>query len=313
MRLTLEQIRSVTFGVREVEERENGIYFLRFSPTQQAAWDASSLNHGQIAKKTSGARLDFHTDAETVLFDMAEEGRYEVMINGLPHDLIQAKAGSRYILSMEPGDKRVTFLLPAHSVGALLLVHIDEGAYLRPHVYDRKFLFLGDSITQGVTTSRDSANFVYRLSAFYNADVFSWGVGGTGFWPVSLEETAFDPEAVFIFYGTNDYNSRKSEDELLTRCRDYMDKVKDLWPDKKVFCISPIWRADGEHRRAAGTLESCRQLIISQAEEHGFIHIDGYKLCPHHTDYFADKFLHPNDLGFSVFAQNLLRELRDKL
>ena len=118
---------------------------------------------------------------------------------------------------------------------------------------------------------------------------------------------------MFIFYGTNDYNSRKSEDELFTRCRDYMDKVKALWPDKKVFCISPIWRADGEHRRAAGTLESCRQLIISQAEEHGFIHIDGYKLCPHHTDYLADKFLHPNDLGFSVFTQNLLRELRDKL
>ena len=37
--------------------------------------------------------------------------------------------------------------------------------------------------------------------------------------------------------------------------------------------------------------------------------VPGYNLVPHRPEFFSDGRLHPNDLGFGVFAQNLQREL----
>jgi len=31
------------------------------------------------------------------------------------------------------------------------------------------------------------------------------------------------------------------------------------------------------------------------------------QLCPHSPEYYQDGFLHPNDMGFAIYAQNLIR------
>jgi hypothetical protein len=38
--------------------------------------------------------------------------------------------------------------------------------------------------------------------------------------------------------------------------------------------------------------------------------VDGFTLTPHIEDFFADKDLHPNDLGFAFYAENLLSALK---
>ena len=64
-----------------------------------------------------------------------------------------------------------------------------------------------------------------------------------------------------------------------------------------------------------GTLPRVRERIRQEAEKYpGFTVLEGLELMPHLPEYFADTpALHPNDLGFSQFAMNLYRAIRDKI
>ena len=48
------------------------------------------------------------------------------------------------------------------------------------------------------------------------------------------------------------------------------------------------------------------------AKEKGLFVVDGIPLTPHISDFFADEILHPNDLGFGFYAENLLKVLKEK-
>ena len=63
----------------------------------------------------------------------------------------------------------------------------------------------------------------------------------------------------------------------------------------------------------AGTIHSVRAYIEQQALKYGFTVIDGFTLVPHRTEYFEDNRLHPNDLGFALYTQNLIKALKPYL
>ena len=62
------------------------------------------------------------------------------------------------------------------------------------------------------------------------------------------------------------------------------------------------------HRRARGKGE--RKALQNLAKENGLFVVDGISLSPHISDFFADQILHPNDLGFGFYAENLLKALK---
>lgn len=41
--------------------------------------------------------------------------------------------------------------------------------------------------------------------------------------------------------------------------------------------------------------------------------ICAWNFVPHVTEFFSDFFLHPNDLGLSIYADNLYRAIQEKL
>lgn len=312
MKLSLGQIKSVAFGAQEIAlQADGGISFRRLKDTQVAAFTAMSETFTSRALATTGCRLDFHTDSRHVCVQTMGEGKYEILVNGLCAAVVQG--GMRPTVALPEGDTRVTILLPDHKAGMLKLVFLDEGSYVRPHVYDRKFLFLGDSITQGASSSRPSTTYANRISQFFNAQVMNWGLGGSYFNPATLASVDYDPDVIFLAYGTNDYNHFHSLEELEATSIAYMDRIGQLFPGKPVFYISPLWRADGELVRATGTHRQVCDRVIAHAISHGFHHIEGYDLVPHMEDYYADAFLHPNDLGFSLYSENLIWALKDKL
>ena len=45
-------------------------------------------------------------------------------------------------------------------------------------------------------------------------------------------------------------------------------------------------------------------MIREEEEKAGFSVLDGMTLVPHLPEFFSDKFLHPNDLGFGIYAEN---------
>jgi len=308
MKLTPEQIKEFSHGCIDCS-CENGIVtYARFTPGQVDDFEKRFATFRERCNHSSDVRIEFETDSRSILVDVAAPGKYEILVDGLAAVYRDCTDDDSLYATLPEGNKHITILLPWKTKGAISLIMLDEDSYIRHHEFKRKFLFLGDSITQGASAARPSMTYVNRVARWFDADYLNFGVGGTKFFPEVLLKPEFEPDTVFIAYGTNDFNSTP-RDRFERECREYMDIVKNWYPDKTVYVISPIWRLDHEMVRPAGTLQEVRAYIIEQAEEHGFTHIDGWKLVPHDSDYFADVRLHPNDLGMSVYAEQLIKAI----
>lgn len=308
MELDLEQIKEITVGAECVSLREDGGFsFRRFTEEQLAYYASFPYEISFRTECTAGCRLDFHTNSRRLFFQTLSEGKYEVLVNGLSARLIDGQDSVAIVLPDDPC--RVTLLLPNYRVGGLKNIQLDENSWIRPCSYSRAFLFLGDSITQGSTASRPSCTYVNRISKWFNAKVLNWGIGGSCFDENALAMPNYDPDVVFVAYGTNDYNTYGTLEEIEQHCKAYLDKVKEYFPQKQVICILPLWRADGELTLSTGTLADVRERILEQIKQHGFFCVDGYTLVPHLKEFLADGFLHPNDLGFSYYSENLIYQI----
>ena len=42
---------------------------------------------------------------------------------------------------------------------------------------------------------------------------------------------------------------------------------------------------------------------------HDIIVVSGWNLVPHLPEFFEDEYLHPNDQGFSLYAENLYKQI----
>lgn len=316
MKLTFEQIQQITVGSLCTEAESDGIHFHKCTQKQVDAWTALSKTLGERAEATTGVRLDFHTDAKALTFSVGGKGKYELWINGLLREkFVAAQAGDVFTAPIcdplgEPLDEaRVTLCMPSHSVGVLRELTLEGGTLLCPHTHKRKILFLGDSITQGWDATFDSLSYAYRVSFALDADSVIQGIGGAYFHETTLDTLPYDPDLVLVAYGTNDFGHYKTLDEFRTHVSAFLDRLTALFADKRLVILSPIWR-DHRDGKAMGSFSDCRATLIEQIERRGLTHVDGLELVPPIPSLFADEYLHPNDLGFSLYAQNLIERLK---
>ena len=315
MKLTFEQIKSITVGSVNTREQDGGIHFAKCTDKQISEWKNKSQQLGTNSSTTTGVRLDFHTNSQNIAVRVLAGAKYEIKIDGLLRRQFITESGEVISLALcdELGGKkdeyRVTVVLPSHGVpGAIEYVELDDDAYVKPHSFDMKMLFIGDSITQGWNSVYDCNSYTYRVSDFFNAESVMQGVGGAYFHKASFDRIDFDPDVVFMAYGTNDFSHFKTYEELRECASAHMELVAKEYRGKKLFYISPIWRERREGK-AMGSFEGCRQVLIECAEKYGFEHIDGLTLVPSCPELFQDEYLHPNDLGFSFYSENLIRYL----
>ena len=319
MNLTFEQIKAVTVGAIRIEQCEDGIPFFKCTQKQIDAFTLESATLGTRAKTTTGVRLDFYTNSKEATFEVVSGGKYEVYINGLLRAQYDTSENKRISLRLcDPlghayaEDARVTLYFPAHSIGVLKSVELDDGATIAPHKFDNKFLFIGDSITQGWAANYDSLSYAQRVSRFYNAESVIQGIGGAYFHELTFDSIDFDPDVVFVAYGTNDFGHYKTYAELEAHADAHLSLIAKEYANKKRFYISPIWR-DKRDGKSMGTFEGCREILTKLAADKGFTVIDGLMLVPPVPELFMDEYLHPNDNGFSLYAENLISVLQKYL
>lgn len=305
MKLTLEQIKSIAVGALRIEETEQNVRFYKCTERQVAGWYALSKTLGERSETTTGVRLDFWTDAATLTVDAAGGDKYEVHIDNLPRYRVHRAEGEPMKFDLGAGEKRVTLILPSHSVGVLRSVELDDGATLAPYAHKRHILFIGDSITQGWNARYDSLSYAWQVTKFFDADSVIQGVGGGFFHESTLDIIGFEADTVVVAYGTNDYGHYKSLDELRTHAEQFFAGLSAQYAGKRLVAVSPIFREDMAKDKTMGSFAECRATVTAAAEKHGFTVADGLTLVPHNMDFMAD-FVHPNDLGFGVFAKNLI-------
>ena len=313
MILSKEQLQSVLFGAQEIQWEGNTLLPYKCSEAVRRVWYGLRPELGKRAEAPTGCRLDFVTDGEEVTFTL-EGTPYDCLVDGLLTDRFEGSdSPEAFSVTLDGEPHRVTLIFPSHDgvTPKLHSVEISDGASVNPHEYGEKFLFLGDSITQGWNSGIDSLSYAWRTALFFNADCRIYGVGGAYFYAPVFEKPAdFDPDRIFIAFGTNDFGHFSTLEELQEHAAAYLDAVKEAFGDKKIYGITPIWRYD-TWVKPMGTFDECIDVIRKEYERRQITVIDGLDLVPHNKTFFSDV-VHPNALGFGLYAENLIRILTEE-
>ena len=335
MELTIEQIRAVTSGAVSVEKTEAGIRFYRFTKEQLEIYPKRRNALVLKSLAASGIKLCFETDSETLfvrgLFERASARSYfslDVAVNGevvgsldnfshmeIPpiYTEIEFEMG-RYEKSffLGKGMKSVTVYLPWNKIVTLEVFSLDDGSVIKPIRFDKKLLAFGDSITQGFDAMRNTSRQMGRMAEKLGAEEFSRAVGGEVFDPeLAALRDDFDPDYIFVAYGTNDF-SKNTPEEFTANCNGFFTELYKNYPDAKIFAITPIWRASMNNTRQFDSFFDIDKGIRAATQNMpNVLVIDGQTLVPHDTKYFADGRLHPNDEGFDHYFNNLWEAVKD--
>ena len=315
-RLSLEQIQSITVGAIKITKQTDGIHFQKHTDAQIEAWTSIKQILGDRSKCTVGVRLDFYTSSHNLAFSASEGNKFELYVNGVFRKqffMNTLRKNNEYAQAelVDPSDEhveqvRVTLYFPAHEIGVLDWIELDEGATVLPHTFDRTILFIGDSITQGWEATYDSLSYANRVSRFFNAESLIQGIGGAYFHESTFDRLPFDPDWVIVAYGTNDFGHYTSLEELRAHTSAHLGLIAEEYRGKRLIYISPIWRQVQE--KPMGSFRECRKALIEEATKLGLEHIDGLSLVPNDPTFFTDG-LHPDNLGFSFYAESLCRQL----
>jgi len=328
MKLSYEQICSVTQGAVRMEEENGEIRFFRFSEAEQQMYRLRREKSWLRSFATAGIRLEFDTDSSVLYF--AAEIRpstsrrffaHSIFVNGermgeisgeLPDNAEKMRVEKRFDLGS--GKKRVAILLPWSVESRLITLELSDGAWFAPVKKARKLLSYGDSITQGYDAEKPEEAYIVKLADWLDAELVCKAIGGERFCPqlASLCDIS-DPDLVTVAYGSNDWRLSERE-EFLHDSQQFFRILADRFPDIPLIALAPVWRADINLDTPVGRLDEIANYYQSLAENiKNMTVIDCMPFVPHHTDYYRDRKVHPNDLGFQYYANHLIETLKEVL
>ncbi len=312
-------MRELFHNADRVELTGAGARPLRFSPAQLAHYAELSEAAGTRSLCTAGVTLEFVTDAPEIAFsyradhfsrahvgfDVVENGRLCAHIAEPDH----SPGGRVAYRRRERGPSAIRIHLS--NLNCVTVTDVDFGDWrpLPPKV--RVILYLGDSITQGMTARCPSLTYPALLSRHFAAESLNMGVGGMRFDPAHLDGMpALRPWRVVVAYGINDIYREDDIAPPLRNAAAFLEKLRTLYPAAPVDVVTPLWNAKLEEDpdfppRFAAYAGGLAELAV----RNGCHPVDGLALVPHDGRHFADG-THPNELGFSQYALGLLERLQ---
>jgi len=321
-------VRAAAHGAVRIEASGRFWRFRRFTEAEEACYAAHRGERlAGFTRCTSGIRLAFRTDADSLAFDYRMEhcgtglryGYIDVTADGKQVGFIGAPDGMPITghaeVTLPAGEKLVEIWLPAWGRdGQLADITLPGGASFAPVEYSRRLLLYGDSITHGCNAPHPSQNYAALLAGKFGADLVNKGIGGDYFFPELLDcETGWEPDIVTAAYGTNNWSDLPRE-RTERDCVDFYRKLSAKFPSSKIYAVTPIWRADSQRETLFGEPTHRMEALIRRACEglSNVTVVDGWELVPHDPELYADQFLHPNEAGFAHYADNLYAAIRDK-
>lgn len=317
MKLTNEQLLNYLFGYVLFEEKEGYIFPKRF--TKQQSDVAVSRDFHPKENATASMFIEFITDASEIKFDYfvcpgssKDCFNIDVLVDGVNtfnyHHETSNKKGTLVIPLENTG--RVTIYLP--NLDGIGIKNFEINGEIKKAERKLKLLALGDSITQGYVTKHPYLTYVNLLAYYLDAYVLNQGIGGDVFYAGNLDESLnFDPDIITVAYGTNDWSKSQNVKENADA---YFEKLRKIYPQKPIFALLPIFRGGikGDLRNGF-SLEDIREQITDCAKKHNVFVINCKDFVPHHEDFYWDKTLHPNELGFIFYAKGVYEAIKKLL
>lgn len=323
-KLTYEQIKRATFGAVKVAEKDGQIEFYRFTEKQEK-FNRDNPDNVRVNElksfSTTSVKLEFYSDTQKIYAKInayLSTGQKPCFIDLYIDDELFLHEGysdtvdGQIIIDakLKVGRKKITLYFCNLFICKLVNLSISDGAYFLPVTEGQKYLFLGDSITQGYTTEYPSESYPNALARAFGAHALNQAIGGAVFNADMLDnDLGFIPDKVFIAYGTNDWCKT---DCVLISADAYVKRVIELFPNSEIIVLTPIWRGDlGENEKRSGmTFLQLQENLKKVYSKYSSVKVvDGYLLVPHDKKYFIEDVLHPNEYGFREYFKNLYKAL----
>lgn len=312
MLLSTTQLKSIYFGALEFAETEEGyLQAFQYTKPQIQYFEKVSEFWYDRCMASTAKTLEFITTATTVSFEYkflwkGSEDSIELFVDGEENQVVYVKDlkdEGCITFTLPQGKKQVLIYLPVDAT--MLIRNVEISGEFTPAVKREKVLWMGDSITQGFGPLRSSQTYVSRANRVLNYDIINQGIGGYIYDKNILTDmNGYRPDKIIISMGTNQF-----ENEDLQVVEEYYIRLKEVYGDTPVLCITPIWRGDKPgmevifERFCNGIKEICKKYDNITV-------VDGFTLVPHLSEYFLDD-LHPNAKGCEVYAGNLLNAIAE--
>lgn len=323
MKLTFDQIRSLTHGAFCFDEKaDGGLTPRRFTRPQLKTYRADQPD-ALRPRATSGVSIECRTDAAALELSYRcypgssrDVYGFDLMVDGLLHAHREGSVAKEpegvWTVTLPAGEKCIRLLFPCLAEAEIMSLTLTGATFFDPLTHERTLLFMGDSITQGYTTHFPSLAYPAQIALNEDAAWVNQAIGGEVFRPEILdEEINFVPSLIVLAYGTNDW-SGKEKPVFLKNATDFIRKIRGIWPDVPMAVLSPIWRGDYLTRRGEDfPFFDVHAALEDIASKYANTYIvDGFNLVPHASELMEDEPLHPNELGFIYYAKRLSSELK---
>jgi len=146
--------------------------------------------------------------------------------------------------------------------------------------------------------------------------VLNQAIGGYYFEEKSLDDALkdWDPDLITIAYGINDFSFMTDYEEFRRRCERYVRRITEVFPNKKMLGIMPIYTNNERFRQRClireYTFSEAMETIRQAYRQNPNIEIMEDTFFPHTKEFFAPDELHPNDLGFQFYGDAVIDRIR---
>jgi lysophospholipase L1-like esterase len=321
--LERDDFKACLTGCIRTEQTESGLLLHRHTEKQIAYYAETSESWSIRSRCTAGISLNIRTDSRTLDlvgriqagarnyagFDVEVDGRAIAAIRMNTSDETQT---IRLFDFETQAERQVSITFPQSAIVELDAITVEDDSQTSPpSPAPRKYLALGDSITQGMDARGPASAYVVQLARMLDTELLNLGVGGHIFDLDALDDDLpYKPDIVTIAYGTNDWTRGTTREQILNTVERYLSRLLDtVAGSADVYVLTPIWRAIGQEAKPGGTLIEFSSAIAEVASGFPDITIvDGTTLVPHRDDLLPGG-THPNDEGFLHYALNLHRTI----
>ena len=332
MELNYNQMKTITNGAVRITQEADGFHFYRFTQEQEALYEAyrdSGLHRNTWS--TSGVQMRFRTDSRKLQLGievfkgnnrnyfamdvLVNDRRIGSICNYDENDLPPVYTVGKFPFGEFAGEfdlgegvKEVKILFPWSAKAVLQKMILDDGAMLEGIKPKHKLLCFGDSITQGYDSLHPANKQMTKLAAYLDAEEFNKAIGGEKFFPeLAKTKEAFTPDVIVVGYGTNNW-TWSTKEELTADCNAFYQNLAENYPNAKIFALAPIWRKDSAEPSKAGDFAGVAEIIEEAVKPHANItFVQAFDFVPHEERFYADLKVHPNDMGFEEYYQNLIK------
>jgi len=209
---------------------------------------------------------------------------------------------------------------------AFLLILLETGTALA----QQKVMFLGDSITRGVSGATDSSGYRNDFSDLVNnegvvVDFVGSLADGTGFDNQHEGHDGFradqilanlntylgaNPDIIILHIGTNDISNDQTPESTRDEIDSILNTINTFNPAIKVILTSLVPRTDAKDPQTSTLNALIQDLFFNKRDNQGHnLFYAGvneiFKINPNWAVDYMDNSVHPNDTGYNIMAQAL--------